>query len=188
MDKNLTFCICILLLVLSCKVQKDLGMSVQIGIDFIPGKCYSVSIDENQDFEQEFILEVIPPKFDTVSWKLNAKDMEVFKMDESKYYIRILDAYTHFKILNKNDIVDEKLTLDIYEKVLCKIENPPVYKVYHKSDLSKNDNTIHRIVLSKKAHIKKTLVTKKPKDLSANQLYFEKAKWSKLKVLDQGSH
>ncbi len=175
--------------VFSCKASNMIARDEMIGESYEPGSCYlSLRVESDIDIvdasrmriqkrkEKQFVLKVIPPKYEEVKVKYSCKELKA-KINSKGYLMHeTLKAHTKF-VIRETDLSKFTILKNPYGYAFCLVEVPSQRMAIYKDQLKGDTLIIVEKRLKSESKIIKTYVKRKPKKLKENEFYFRKGSW-----------
>jgi len=149
--------------------------------EFIPGNCYYMYEDSSCEMSQ-FVLEIGPIKLDTIDWVIDENDVVNFPKVSEKYVIPITPIITYLEAFSEEKIINE-FNLTSPNVYFYRVEKPILTEHYTLEELVDTNYKIQKVIVSQESKLVKTSVSKKPKKLNDNQIYYFQSYWFDLKRL-----
>ncbi len=152
-----------------------------------PGSCY-FSLTQNKtdngsnDSIDRFILEAVPPKFDTIRSSYSVNDLKRFLTRDSSYLFTMSESHLvfAFRDIDLSTIMTKQRNPQGY--LYCLIEVPRQTRTIRKSQISSDSIYNENIVVVEESKIVKRYVSSKPEELNQNQIYVEGKNWTEIEV------
>lgn len=189
--KNIKYILILIIGFLSCKSQDKILVEAELNKGIETGKCYFSVFENNSsnndNKENGFVLELVPPKFIDTEVKLNNELLKKYSIGNNKYRIPIREWHTKFVMRNESLARFTKIE-NSSGFLYCLVEVPAEYKVFSMQELIQAENKVVQKKVAKDSKIIRKYVNKRPNKLLESQYYFENGKWSKLQEANSSSH